>query len=161
MEDLMSVCADNPDCTFEVLDFRPSNEVTVQMDRCVKWAGRFAADCVSHAMQRWYLTQPAADDVARVARVQTRYPDKVGYWVAASVQCRQVGQCPQDTHYLDNHCLHNVDTFARNPRSCPADKKQPLPHNRGRQSHGGAPTHPGAKPAGGHAPGNKPPRPPR
>gem|GEM_PF-1228985 len=163
MDTLLGVCADNADCAFELLDFRPSNEVTVQMKRCLKHTGPHADDCTSHAMQRWYLTKPTAKDVAFVLEFETPYFDKVGYWVGAVVQCQGKGACP-DGEQTGKFCRHAVETFERVPQSCPKDTKQPLPHNRGRPGHGGAkpPKAPeGSRAVPGSMPNNKPQRPPK
>ena len=140
MEALLEVCGDNADCSFELLDFRPSNEVTVQMDRCTDHAGEHAGDCIRHAMQRWYYTKPSEADVQRIGGYQTLHSDKVGYWLAAVVQCQGVGVCPEgDTNNKNGEvCRNTAGSFERVPTSCPKGNKQPLPHNRGRPKHGGA-----------------------
>jgi hypothetical protein len=137
METLLEVCATNADCAFELLDFRPSNEVTVQISRCNDHAGKHAGNCIRHAMQRWYYTKPTANDVERIGALPTNHPDKVGYWLAAIVQCQGVGECPESEE-VGAQCRSTVDNFSRVPKGCPAATKQPLPHNRGRPKHGGA-----------------------
>lgn len=162
MEVLLEVCGANADCAFELLDFRPSNEVTVQMKRCAQHTAQHADDCTSHALQRWYHTKPTAADVDRVAAFETPYFDKLGYWVGAAVQCQQVGSCPEGEQ-AGKFCRHAVETFTRVPKSCPASSKQPMPHNRGRPGHGGArpPKAPeGSQSIPGSMPGTKPPRAP-
>jgi hypothetical protein len=137
MEDLLVVCGSNADCAFELLDFRPSNEVTVQMERCEKYAGQHVGDCTRHAMQRWYYTKPTARDLVRVSEFPSGHHDKVGYWLAAVVACQGVGECPNDDK-AGKFCASTAATFERVPSGCPAATKQPLPHNRGRPKHGGA-----------------------
>lgn len=137
MELLLKVCGDNPDCTFELLDFRPADDVVVQMRRCLEYTGKHADDCSSHALQRWYHTQPDAEEVARVVAFPTPYHDKMGYWVGAAVQCQGQGACP-DNQQAGTFCRNAVENFAQAPTSCPASTKQPLPHNRGRKDGGGA-----------------------
>jgi len=162
MEDLLEVCDSNADCSFELLDFRPSNEVTVQMDRCNKHAGKHAGDCTRHAMQRWFYTKPTAQDLARVAQFETDHFDKVGYWLAAVVACQGVGECPDDDR-AGKFCVSTAATFERVPTGCPAATKQPLPHNRGRPKHGGArpPRAPeSSRNVPGSAPTNRPPNSP-
>ena len=163
MDTLLEVCATNADCAFELLDFRPSNEVTVQIKRCNKHAGEHAGNCIRHAMQRWYYTKPSASEVKRIAELPTNHPDKVGYWVAAIAQCQGVGECPQGTA-LGNRCQNTVDNFERVPSGCPAATKQPLPHNRGRKKNGGAkpPSAPeSSRQVGGSMPSNRPVRRPK
>ena len=163
MDLLLEVCATNADCAFELLDFRPSNEVSVQIKRCNTHAGIHAGNCIRHAMQRWYYTKPSEAEVARVAAMPTSHPDKVGYWVAAMVQCQGVGECPEGTT-LGNQCRSTAENFERVPAGCPAATKQPLPHNRGRKNNGGAtpPRKPEAsRQATGSSPSNRPPRRPK
>ena len=52
-EDLLKDCGENPDCTFELVDFRPADDVLVQLSRCKKYVRKHIRDCVGHAMQRW------------------------------------------------------------------------------------------------------------
>jgi hypothetical protein len=161
METLLEVCADNADCAFELLDFRPSNEVTVQMQRCNDHAGEHAGDCTRHAMQRWYYTKPNEKEVLRIGEFATPHFDKVGYWLAAVVACQGTGQCPENDK-SGKFCTSTVATFERTPTACPKAEKQPLPHNRGRPKHGGARPPRAPEPSRnvpGSMPSNRPPNP--
>jgi len=151
---LLSVCAGNDDCAFELIDFRPEAEVTDQIDRCREHAGRHAEDCVGHALQQWWFAKPDADEVARIAALDSGFPRKIGYQVAVSTFCSGVGSC--DGH-PDNQamCETQLDILRRRPDSCPSQKWTVMGHNQGRgapqgpgpgSSTGGPPT-PGAVPA--------------
>ena len=85
-------CGDNSDCTFELVDFRPDPDILVQIDRCTKYVKKHIRDCVGHSMQRWYMSDLTEDDVAHMS-IPSSVPDRVAYYVAASVQCHGVGSC--------------------------------------------------------------------
>ena len=54
--ELLEICGDNSDCSFEVLDFRPHPDLKEQLERCRRYAGTHHADCAGHAAQRWWGT---------------------------------------------------------------------------------------------------------
>ncbi len=171
MEFLLDMCKGNPDCTFELLDFRPAPEIEVQLERCRKWAGQHADDCTGHAMQRWWQAGVDAEEVARVAAMPNPHPRKVGFWLAAAVQCQGVGAC-DGASAVQAACEGQVEAFTRKPERCPSATKAPLqPGNRptgavagrgpgaggpgragGRQAPGGPPT-PGPGPNAANGPG--------
>ena len=111
-EALLRVCGENPDCAFELLDFRPADLVDDQLARCRDHAGRHASDCTGHAMQRWWLRGVDTDEVARVASMRTDFPRKVGFYLAVSVQCDEVGSCEGDPAVQDA-CERQVEAFSR------------------------------------------------
>ena len=125
MDALLGVCGDNEDCAFELLDFRPAELIDDQLDRCRQYAGRHAADCAGHAMQRWKLAGVDAEEVARVAAMPTHFPRKVGFWLAVSVQCDAVGSC-EGNDVVQAACEGQVEALVRKPHSCPSDTKTPL-----------------------------------
>ena len=141
MDTLLGVCGENADCAFELLDFRPAELIDTQLERCRLHAREHADNCTGHAMQRWLLAGVDAEEVARVAAMPSAFPRKVGFWVAASVQCDGVGSC-EGNPAVQAACEGQAEAFRRKPHACPAKTKAPL--------------QPGSKPAGavaGFSPG--------
>lgn len=130
-ETLLEACGDSVDCTFELIDIRVADDVLVQMQRCGKYAGHYAGDCVSHAMQRWYQQKPDREEFDRVVVFDKQFFDKVGHWTGAVVQCQGVGECP-DNDRVGKFCRNTVRTFASGRNQCPGMIKDPLPHNKGK-----------------------------
>jgi len=170
-EVLLAACGRNVDCTFELLDFRPDADVLVQLNLCVRYAGRHSVDCGGHAMQRWWQSKPDEEDVIRVAAARTRFPDKVGYYIAANQICREIGSCEGDPDTV-RECERFVGYFEENPTKCPQDRKNPLhaggDPGRGDPGRGRTKTHSGpgkqqaSQPgAGMRPPGTPPPTPPK
>ena len=95
------------------------------MDYCIKHVGPYIRDCLGHAMQRWWYTAPDAEEVARVAAVKSPYPDRIAFYVAASVACSNVGSCDGDPT-MNNICLKNVANYKKFPNRCPAQEEKPL-----------------------------------
>jgi hypothetical protein len=163
---LLEVCGANDDCRFELLDFRPEDDVLIQMDLCRKHAGKHAPDCVGHAMQRWWQAGVDQAEIDRVAAAPTPYPNKVGFWIGVSVGCYGIGACPDDGQTGD-FCRSTVENLSRNKNRCPTRSKKPLAHNRDRGPSGaGNPPSGSARPGtpGGRTPpkprGKAPGRPP-
>lgn len=156
--ELLAVCKGNPDCSFELLDFRPDPDVLVQMDDCRKHTGKYAPDCVGHAMQRWWQAGVDQAEIDRVAQAPTPYPNKVGFWIGVSVGCYEIGACPEQGQTGD-FCRSTVENLSRNRDRCPTRTKRPLAHNQSR-----GPTGAGNPPSGAARPGTpggrKPGRPP-
>ena len=182
-EELLGACGENPDCTFELLDFRPASEPLTQLSLCTQYAGRYGRDCAGHAIQRWWLNDPDEEEVLRVTSTPTPYPDKVGYWIGVNVQCYGKGTCAGEPHFMSN-CEKAVENFERKPDRCPARTKTPMhpgfrpqdlapnqpggqpggqPGSSNQTRPGTPPTHPGGgQPPGqgGHIPGGQPGQPP-
>lgn len=123
MEQLLDICGRNADCTFELLDFRPVDEIELQLERCRLYAMRHAPNCTGHAMQRWWMEeQPDAEEVARVASLPSAYPRKVAFWIAVSAQCYDVGSCEGDAG-VQAACEAQSSSFERKPENCPPKEK--------------------------------------
>lgn len=155
---LLEVCAGNPDCSFELLDFRPDTDVLIQMDNCRKHTGKYAPDCVGHAMQRWWQAGVDEAEIERIAATPTPFPNKVGFWIGVSVGCYGVGECSGQAQTAD-FCRSTVENLSRNQNRCPTQSKKPLSHNRDRGPAGaGNPPSGSAKPGarGGRKPGHPP-----
>jgi len=131
-EVLLEACGGSVDCTFELIDKRLHPDVLIQIDRCARYAGRYAGDCVGHAMQRWYQSKPSLEEFERVVVFDKMYEDKVGYWAGAVVQCIGVGACPPTKSKKERgFCGIAVENFVRRPSQCPPMSKTPLPHHNG------------------------------
>ena len=127
-EVLLDVCNKNPDCTFELLDFRPDDDVVKQINYCIQHTHPYIRDCIGHAMQRWWYTKPDAEEVARVAQVSTPYPDRVAFYIAASVECSKIGTCDGDAR-MSKICQKTAQHYKQYPSRCPAQEERPLPGN--------------------------------
>ena len=86
--------------------------------------GPYIRDCLGHAMQRWWYTAPDADEVARVAAVKSPYPDRIAFYVAASVACSNVGSCDGDPT-MNSICL-KMSPITRSSQSSPRTRGKPL-----------------------------------
>ncbi len=92
-EVLLEVCQGNADCAFELLEARPETDVARQLDWCTRAAGEFANDCAVHALERWATARPGAEEVARVAALETPYPERVGYALGVTHACNGGPSC--------------------------------------------------------------------
>lgn len=154
--DLLDVCGENADCSFELIDFRYEDLLDDQIALCKAHAGRHGEDCVGHAVQRWWMTKPDAAEVARVAALNVGYPRKVGFFIGASVFCAGVGTCEghPDTQAI---CETQVELFGKRPETCPPQQWHVMPHNQGRGApKGPGPAQTGSQPAGPSGGGGAP-----
>lgn len=124
-ETLLGICDGNPDCTFELIDFRPDPDVIKQMTYCIDYVGPYTRDCLGHAMQRWWYTAPDAEEVARVATFSTPYPDRLAFYIAASVACSNIGTCDGDER-MKRICETNAANYRKSPTRCPAQEEKPM-----------------------------------
>lgn len=83
---LLELCADE-ECRFELLDTRPEPDVARQLQRCRASAGRYASDCAVHSLERWVQARPSPAELARVADLDTGFPDRVGYALGIAQAC--------------------------------------------------------------------------
>jgi len=127
-DSLLEVCQKNPDCTFELLDFRPDEDVVKQINYCIAHVGPYIRDCIGHAMQRWWYTKPNAEEVARVAKTSTPFPDRVAFYIAASVACSNIGTCDGDPR-MTKVCEKTVQHYKQSPKRCPAQQERPMHGN--------------------------------
>lgn len=84
---LLAMCADMPDCKFAVIEFYREEDVLAQARQCRAHAGRFASDCVGHALQQWQMRRPDRADHARVIAGIPDYPHHVGNFVGLALAC--------------------------------------------------------------------------
>ena len=91
---LLNACMGSEDCVFEVIDTRHSDNVNAQVARCVAWTKSYERDCIDHALQRWYFEDHSEAEVESLTRtLGTTHPERVSYWLAATVACSGVGSC--------------------------------------------------------------------
>ena len=93
LNELMNVCGQNADCAFHILDSKPHPDLLQQVDLCIQYADRYRHDCVMHAIQRWYFEWPDAEEIARVAKERSPFPEQIGTFIGARVACDGVGTC--------------------------------------------------------------------
>jgi len=122
---LLDMCGENVDCSFELLDFRYEKDTLKQIELCEQYAGPYAEDCVGHAVQRWWLTEPDESAVAQMLQIQTKHANKVGYFVGASVSCNGIGTCEGDPD-VASYCEHHKQFFDRKPENCPKTEMAPM-----------------------------------
>jgi len=84
---LMGMCQGLDDCSFNVIDSFPSPDGTEQVKRCREHTGRFAEDCVGHALQRWAQRVPDEDAIQAMAVYAGDYPWAVGTWIGVLRWC--------------------------------------------------------------------------
>ena len=150
------MCAGNPDCTFELLDFRPEEDVLKQNAYCEKYVQKYARDCIGHAMQRWWYTKPSAEQMREVMNTPSLHPDKVVFYVAANVACNDIGSC-EGLPRLKNVCSKTAKLFEKSPNRCPKQERQLMKHNMPQQGLNHRPNGRQGQPNGGSAPGKKQP----
>ncbi len=115
---LLGVCGEHEDCTFQVLDSRPLDDVLEQVRQCQRHAPSFAFDCKGHALERWYDSAPDGDEIALVIAADTGLPERVGYFVGLSEACRGVGSCAMLTAGRPE-CLAVVEDIRSRKIHCP------------------------------------------
>ena len=148
--DLLAACGDSEDCRFELIDFRPEEDVLDQLKACVEHTGRYANDCATHAMQRWWWAHPDAEEHARIAgqRFAPNVSDKVGYWMAVDVACSGIGDCKLADTGAAQQCEEIAASLVRRPDRCPSATREDLHPDR-------APPGPiGGDPSRAPSPGN-------
>lgn len=124
-EALLQVCGDESDCALEVLDARASGDVADQIARCAAFAGTLGSDCAGHAMERWWLPGPSDAEIRRVAGLSTAFPDRVAFFIAASVVCEGKGTCDGEPA-LEAACEKAAGTFRADRMKCPG-RRRPVP----------------------------------
>ncbi|MBL8614399.1 MAG: hypothetical protein JNM72_02205 [Deltaproteobacteria bacterium] len=117
--ELLGWCGDGPDCRLEVLEARPDPEVRAQLGLCAAHAGPLAADCATHALQRWATGAPTAGALAALAADPIADPALVGSWLGAVVACRGVGACP-GAGPTAAACAEGLALLRAEPTRCPA-----------------------------------------
>ena len=115
---LLRWCGDGDDCRLEVIEARPEPDIHPQLQLCDAEAGRFAADCATHALQRWATGTPSTTDIDALVANPVADPQLVGGWIGAAVACRQVGRCPAHGPTA-SACAEGASLMQRSPERCP------------------------------------------
>ena len=92
LEELLDLCPQET-CRFAVLDTCPSGEVLAQIDLCEAHAGRFARDCVGHALQRWLMAQPTGDEAGQLMARSSYNASVIGAWAGLGMARLGEGTC--------------------------------------------------------------------
>jgi hypothetical protein len=123
-EELLRVCAGAPDCAFEVLDWRPADDVLDQLEFCREHSAGQREDCAVHALERWAAGRPDAAERARIVAASTSYPKWVGEYLGVAIGCGGEGSCagsPEVVRWCEFrlqrlepvHCEHKRDDGTR------------------------------------------------
>ena len=122
IDKLVGVCKQNADCAFHLLDSKPHPDLLQQVDLCIQYADRYRHDCVMHAIQLWYFESPDAEEVARVAKERSPFPEQIGTFIGARVACDGVGVCdgtPENKGMCEKYVIEYQDK-----RKCPNQHRQ-------------------------------------
>ena len=127
-EELMAFCGDNADCAFELLEFRPHENMEEQIQLCQAHTAEHVENCVGHAIQAWWLAGVSEESFRSTAEMASPYPEKMGYFLAASVVCSDppVGDCQWAHPSVIAHCERHEDAMTRKPETCPSSVKNPM-----------------------------------
>jgi hypothetical protein len=115
---LLKVCGANHDCAFDVIEARPSGDVTVDLKRCEEHAGAYSRDCAAHMLNRWLETGPDVTDITHLTSYESQHAKEQGDAVAYLSACLGVGSC-QGSADMVRHCEQTAADFRRRPDRCP------------------------------------------
>ena len=132
---LLAVCDTHADCALEVLDARAPGDLPSELDACARSAGSLGSDCAGHAAERWWLQDPTPEEIGRIAAMELPFPERIAFFVAASVVCYGKGACTGHPTFQPR-CEEASATFRADRMKCPG-RQRPVP-------------------PGGAAPGRKP-----
>ena len=113
----LSVCGDNHDCAFELIDTRPSSDVLVDIERCDRHTGPYARDCVKHRLNRWLDDGPDTAEVARLAAAETAHAGVIGQAVAHCAAGLGVGSC-EGAPDVAARCGQTAEDIRQHPERC-------------------------------------------
>ncbi len=111
-EDLLNFCDGAPDCGFYVLDQRPEGNFLDQAAGCVKWTGKMATDCIGHAGERFFRTQP--DDATLKVAAESPYGAVIYEPTLKYLACQNRTVCP-DLGPLTEKCNAKLPTARQLP----------------------------------------------
>ena len=92
ISDLLEVCPTDA-CRFAVVDNCPRQDVIQQVDACESHAGRYAMDCVGHAMQTWLIAGPKPSEVGALMARPGRQASVIGAWAGLGLARLGEGTC--------------------------------------------------------------------
>ena len=131
LEQLLDGCDGFSDCSFEGIDARASTDTHTQLERCAKYVTADFQDCVLHAMQRWYATEPNAEQVKEILDAFPQLPDQAAEYVANVVYCRKIGSC-EGTLRSHKNCRRQIKRLRKNPAQCRRMSGSRFPNNQGK-----------------------------
>lgn len=85
---LLAMCADAPDCAFNLIEALPSGTVFDKLDECQNYTGPYVNDCVGHMLQRWVMARPDEAEVPRVTEAAAAFPEQLGAFIALLRTCQ-------------------------------------------------------------------------
>lgn len=124
-QELLRVCGTSADCALEVLDSRASGSLPEELEACRVHAGALGSDCAGHAVERWWVADPTPEEVRRITAMDLPFPERLGFFVAASVVCYGKGTCEGSPAFLAR-CQEAAATFQQDRMKCPG-RRRPVP----------------------------------
>ena len=117
-EDL-KVCGENPDCTFELIDFRPEKDILAQIDLCT-----------NHVKPSKTVSGTPCSDGGIPNQMPKKSPEFsrtlpiliASHSAAASVQCSGIGTCEGDPYLVES--AKNMQHFKKYLKTCPPQGAQ-------------------------------------
>jgi hypothetical protein len=101
-------------------------DLATQLGRCTAHTGLHVEDCVGHAIQRWWMGDLSEAELMAGASLAGPYPEKMGFFLAASVACEGVGSCEGAHEAVQMDCERHVENLTRVPENCPSKEKLPM-----------------------------------
>ena len=120
-EDLLAACPTD-DCKFTVLDARPETDVLAQVEKCTSDAGALGEDCARHALHRWVITQPSAEEIQRVLVQRRSHHELVAHYAGQSIGCTGQGQC---VDWDAQFCREGAQFAQTDPTVCKTSRAWP------------------------------------
>ena len=123
-------CAGFSDCSFELLDERPSKDIEVQLTRCKTYVVADYLDCVGHALQRWSNGTPTAEETEAVFEITSQLSNFSFRYFIKVVYCNKFTTCegegPQYTR-----CQRELENMKLIPNACVPEgtMQRKTPHN--------------------------------
>jgi hypothetical protein len=119
---LLDACGPSSDCALQQLDAHPSSDVLAQIAACKERTGRYADDCVAHAVQRWAAVYPAAPEVERVVAGTPNDAVQVGTFVGMIAACAPASdapvRCPDGGGLYGEACRRAATGYGRDAARC-------------------------------------------
>jgi hypothetical protein len=132
-EDLLELCGSIKDCAFRVVDYRPAEDILETLRRCETYVSKNNDACALHAMVKWWMADPTAEEVHRLMQ-ETHEPSRnMGFYLAVRVHCEGVGEC-RGSDLMQRRCLEVSRDLADGNRSCPTKVKTQQGYDKGVQA---------------------------
>ena len=114
---LLAACVGIPDCLFEIIDHRRSDDLFEQLERCEQYAGPFAGDCAVHALDRWIHGSPSLSEI-NLLNSNRVFPVQAGQYIAAASVCLQLGDCKLAVEEGQAACERRLAELRQRPTAC-------------------------------------------